>query len=92
MARRISRYEKAQEVSPICRGDVCLVNFDPTVGFEIRKTRPAVVLQNGIGNRFSPLTIVAAITSKVTPVPFAVEVPVHPSRANGLAARARCAR
>jgi mRNA interferase MazF len=46
------------------RGEVYLVNFDPTVGAEIKKTRPALVIQNDIANRHSPITIVAAITSK----------------------------
>ena len=45
------------------RGDVYLVNFDPTIGAEIQKTRPALILQNNIGNRYSPVTIVAAISS-----------------------------
>ncbi len=45
------------------RGEVYLVSFDPTVGSEIRKTRPAVIIQNDIANRHSPVTIVAAITS-----------------------------
>lgn len=39
------------------------MGFDPTIGAEIKKTRPALILQNDIGNRYSPLTIVAAITS-----------------------------
>lgn len=47
------------------RGEVYLVNFDPTQGAEIKKTRPALVIQNDLGNRHSPLTIVAAITSTV---------------------------
>ena len=46
------------------RGEVYLVSFDPTVGAEIKKTRPALVIQNDVGNRYSPLTIVAAITSQ----------------------------
>ena len=46
------------------RGDIFLVNFDPTIGSEIRKTRPAVILQNDIANRHSPITIVAAISSQ----------------------------
>ena len=46
------------------RGDVYLVRFDPTEGVEISKTRPAVIIQNDIGNRFSDLTIAAPITSK----------------------------
>jgi mRNA interferase MazF len=45
------------------RGEVYLVGFDPTIGAEIQKNRPALVIQNDIGNRYSPLTIVAAITS-----------------------------
>ena len=45
------------------RGEIHLVAFDPTVGAEIKKTRPALIIQNDIGNRYSPLTIVAAITS-----------------------------
>jgi mRNA interferase MazF len=46
------------------RGDVFVVSFDPTLGAEIQKTRPALILQNDIANRFSPITIVAAITSQ----------------------------
>ena len=45
------------------RGEVFLASFDPTIGAEIQKTRPALVIQNDVGNRYSPLTIVAAITS-----------------------------
>jgi mRNA interferase MazF len=55
----------SQEVTFPKRGEVYLVNFDPTLGAEIRKTRPALVLQNDISNRHSPITIVAAITSQV---------------------------
>lgn len=44
------------------RGDVFLVNFDPTVGREIKKTRPAVIIQNETGNKYGVTTIVAAIT------------------------------
>lgn len=45
------------------RGEVYLVRFDPTVGAEIKKTRPAVIVQNDTANTYSNLTIVAAITS-----------------------------
>ena len=40
-----------------------LVDLDPTVGAEIRKTRPAVIVQNDVANGASPITIVAAITT-----------------------------
>jgi mRNA interferase MazF len=41
------------------RGEVYLVAFDPTIGAEIQKTRPALIVQNDIANRHSPITIVA---------------------------------
>lgn len=69
------------------RGEIYRVTFDPTVGHEIKKTRPALVIQNDIGNRYSPLTIVAAITSKVSPVPYPVEVVIEPTSTNGLGVR-----
>ena len=47
------------------RGELYLVSFDPTLGAEIKKRRPALILQNDIGNRHSPVTIVAAVTSNV---------------------------
>ncbi|HEX7137683.1 MAG TPA: type II toxin-antitoxin system PemK/MazF family toxin [Vicinamibacterales bacterium] len=47
------------------RGEIYLVSFDPALGAEIHKTRPALVLQNDIGNLHSPVTIVAAITSNI---------------------------
>lgn len=47
------------------RGEVYLVSFDPTFGAEIKKTRPALIVQNDVANRYSPIAIVAAITSRV---------------------------
>jgi mRNA interferase MazF len=56
------------------RGEVYLVNFDPTVGSEIRKTRPALIIQNDVANEHSPITIVAAITSKFDETLYPTEV------------------
>ena len=56
------------------RGDVYLVAFDPTPGAEIKKTRPAVVIQNDVGNRVAATTIVAAVTSQVNDPPYPFEV------------------
>lgn len=50
-------------VSPLLRGDVYQVNLDPIVGKEIGKARPAVIIQNDVGNKFSPVTIIAPISS-----------------------------
>jgi len=42
-----------------------LINFEPVRGNEQGRVRPAVIVQNDVLNKFSPLTIVAPITSKV---------------------------
>lgn len=60
------------------RGEVYLVNFDPTLGAEIQKTRPALIVQNDIANRHSPITIVAAITSQFTEPLYPTEVLITP--------------
>lgn len=61
------------------RGEVYLVSFDPTLGAEIKKTRPALVLQNDVANRYSPITVVAAISSqfekRLYPTEVLVEAP-----------------
>ena len=60
------------------RGMVIEVRLDPTLGHEIRKTRPCVVVQNDIGNAKSPLTIVAAIEGAehvLRPYPMNVQIP-----------------
>lgn len=57
------------------RGDVVLVRLDPAEGHELRKTRPAVVVQNDVGNRNSSTTIVAPATGTHRGYPF--EVPVE---------------
>ncbi len=66
------------------RGDIYLVNFDPTLGAEIRKTRPALTLQNDIGNKFSPVTIVAAISSKFDEPLYPTEVLISAKALTGL--------
>ncbi len=68
------------------RGEVYLVAFDPTVGAEVKKTRPAVIVQNDIGNRFAATTIVAAITSHVNARLYPFEILVEP-REGGLRER-----
>ncbi|BED92315.1 MAG: type II toxin-antitoxin system PemK/MazF family toxin [Candidatus Improbicoccus pseudotrichonymphae] len=47
----------------IKKGDIYYANLSPVVGSEQGGTRPIVVIQNDVGNRFSPTVIVAAITS-----------------------------
>jgi mRNA interferase MazF len=71
--------EKPQEIRSPRRGEIYLVRFDPTEGHEIQKTRPAVVIQNNISNQYSPITIVAAVSSKFSDPPFPREVVIEPA-------------
>ena len=47
------------------RGEVWWVNFDPSVGGEIRKKRPAVIISNNAANKFLNRVQVAPLTSSV---------------------------
>lgn len=66
-----------QKVGTPRRGEVHLVSFAPTLGAEIRKTRPALILQNDLANRLSPITIVAALTSQFDEPLYPTEVLVR---------------
>jgi mRNA interferase MazF len=86
MAAATKAPPKGQKVAFPQRGDIYLVSFDPTVGSEIPKTRPALVIQNDIGNEYSPITVVAAMTSKFDVPPYPTEV-VMESKDSGLSQR-----
>jgi len=49
-------------VVAVRRGDVVVVNLDPTIGVEIKKTRPAIVLSNDSINHYSQLIVVVPLT------------------------------
>jgi len=57
---------------PIRRGEVFLVDLDPTRGSEIRKTRPCVVVSPDELNAHLRTAIVAPLTSASRPYPFRV--------------------
>src|SRR5436189_3506315 len=65
------------------RGEIFLTALDPALGHEIRKTRPALVIQNDVTNRYGMTTIVAAITSRVSVPPYPNEVVIE-TEATGL--------
>ena len=49
----------------IRRGDIYYAELSPVIGSEQGGTRPVLVVQNDIGNQYSPTTVVAAITSRI---------------------------
>ncbi len=49
----------------IKRGDIFYADLSPVVGSEQGGVRPVLIIQNDIGNRYSPTVIVAAITSQI---------------------------
>ena len=49
----------------IKRGDLYYADLSPVVGSEQGGVRPVIVIQNNIGNKYSPTIIVAAITSQI---------------------------
>ncbi|HHY61487.1 MAG: type II toxin-antitoxin system PemK/MazF family toxin [Bacillota bacterium] len=59
------------------RGDVFYADLNPVVGSEQGGLRPVLVIQNDIGNYYSPTTIVAALTSRIkrAKLPTHVELP-----------------
>lgn len=65
----------------IRRGDILYADLNPVVGSEQGGMRPVLVIQNDIGNRYSPTTIVAAVTSKIkrAKLPTHVELPAEKS-------------
>ncbi|MFD1205866.1 MULTISPECIES: type II toxin-antitoxin system PemK/MazF family toxin [Sporosarcina] len=64
----------------IKRGDVFFADLSPVVGSEQGGTRPVLVIQNDIGNRFSPTVIVAAITAQIQKAKLPTHVEIDAER------------
>ena len=67
----------AERETMISRGDLFSASLDPVVGSEQGGIRPVLVIQNDVGNRYSPTVIVLAITGQVNKarLPTHVQVP-----------------
>jgi len=61
------------------RGDIYFADLSPVIGSEQGGFRPVLVIQNDIGNKYSPTVIVSAITSQIQKarLPTHVELPSH---------------
>lgn len=65
------------EKQTFCRGDVVLVSFPYVTEPTRTKVRPAVIIQNDVGNRFSPNLIIAAISSQLPKRQYPTNLIVH---------------
>ncbi len=60
------------------RGEIYWVDYDPVKGSEQGGLRPALVVQQDLGNRYSPTTVVVAMTRRIPPKPYPFVVVVEP--------------
>mgnify|MGYP001126886615 CR=1 FL=1 len=63
----------------IKRGDIYYADLSPVVGSEQGGTRPVLIVQNNVGNKYSPTVIVSAITSQLSKakIPTHIELPAN---------------
>lgn len=60
------------------RGDIYFADLDPVVGSEQGGVRPVLIIQNDLGNRFSPTVIILPLTGKINKTPLRTHVPLLP--------------
>ena len=65
------------------RGDIFYADLSPVIGSEQGGTRPVLVVQNDVGNKFSPTVIIAAITSQINKAKLPTHIEIGSSE-NGL--------
>lgn len=59
-----SKWRSVNSVN-VKRGDIYYADLSPVIGSEQGGVRPVLIIQNDIGNRYSPTVIIAAITSQI---------------------------
>ena len=60
------------------RGELYYADLDPVIGSEQGGMRPVLIIQNDLGNRFSPTVIILPLTSKINKTPLRTHVPLLP--------------
>ena len=77
--------ERKKEMnSQIRRGDIYYADLSPVVGSEQGGLRPVLIIQNDVGNKYSPTVIAAAITSRMSKTRLPTHIDIYAERA-GLA-------
>ena len=67
-------------ISNIKRGDIFYADLSPVVGSEQGGLRPVLIIQNDVGNRYSPTVIAAAITSRMGKTRLPTHIDVYADR------------
>jgi len=67
----------------ILRGNIYYADLTPVVGSEQGGIRPVLIIQNNKGNKYSPTTVVAAITSKAVKIDLPIHCVVEEKYVNG---------
>ena len=68
-------------VTSVKRGDIYYADLSPVVGSEQGGMRPVLIIQNDVGNKYSPTVIVAAITSRMGKTKLPTHIDVHADKA-----------
>ncbi len=67
-------------ISSIKRGDIFYADLSPVVGSEQGGLRPVLIIQNDVGNKYSPTVIAAAITSRMGKARLPTHIDIHADR------------
>ena len=68
---------KGEKDMNIKRGDIYYADLSPVVGSEQGGLRPVLIVQNDVGNRYSPTVIAAAITSKMSKARLPTHIDIY---------------
>ena len=63
----------------IRRGDIYYADLSPVIGSEQGGLRPVLIVQNDVGNRYSPTVIAAAITSRISKTKLPTHIDIYAS-------------
>ena len=65
----------------IKRGDIFYADLSPVIGSEQGGLRPVLIVQNDVGNKYSPTVIAAAITSRMSKTKLPTHIDIYAERA-----------
>lgn len=72
----MNRYWRVSDLV-VKKGDIFFADLSPVIGSEQGGVRPVIVIQNDIGNKYSPTVIVAAITSQINKAKLPTHVEIR---------------